>query len=359
MHSSALFAFGMLTVFIAFGYLPGAAPAAGVALRISAGVVVTLLLYASLAAREYGHALAARRCGRAVTGVTLYLVGGTAHIDERGLRPSDDIAIGLAGPATSAVVGLAMFGVGMLVLRAEQTAAALLLDLAIVNGLLAAVNLVPALPFDAGRVARGLLWRATGSAVLATRRMVLASVVAGYVVLAGGWALALYGRVLEGLWLVGTGWLLGRLAQAFGRRATARFVLADLTAGEICVRDLPALGPAMSVAEAAEVAVPGPLGRVFPVLFGERVVGVVAGADLLKALRGGDVAASVSSLMVRAYDMPAAQPGADALDAYDAAAAGPLKTTIVLLDGVYVGLVCRDDVEQYIRLSEERVSRLP
>jgi len=81
---------------------------AGVALAMA--VTATALFALSVLAHELAHALEAKRRGVPVGGITLYLFGGATEIlSEEVKGPGDQLALTIAGPWTSLVLG-ALFG---------------------------------------------------------------------------------------------------------------------------------------------------------------------------------------------------------------------------------------------------------
>ncbi|MBV8367280.1 MAG: M50 family metallopeptidase, partial [Candidatus Eremiobacteraeota bacterium] len=127
-HYSTLIVFGALTSVLAYGYLPAVTPAAGTAERLAVAIIVSGLLVLSILAHEMGHAVVARRRGLIVSSVTLYLFGGLAHVGGVRSEPDDDIAIGLAGPAVSALLAGIFFAAGAAIWAANAQAALLLLN---------------------------------------------------------------------------------------------------------------------------------------------------------------------------------------------------------------------------------------
>lgn len=100
---------------------------------------------AALFAHECGHALAARVCGCSISSVELTPFGGVAAYDGSDLRPAQEAAVALAGPAAS-------------LLCAGICGASGLRQLLLMNMALFAVNLLPVLPLDGGRALRAVLF---------------------------------------------------------------------------------------------------------------------------------------------------------------------------------------------------------
>lgn len=126
-------------VFIAFGGI--------------AGVVIVCLAFASVLLHELGHALVARKLGVRVSGIELGFFGGAAKMVELPRTANHELAIAAAGPAVS--LALAGLGLGL----GAITHVPLLAWIGWTNLILAAFNLIPALPMDGGRILRALLTR--------------------------------------------------------------------------------------------------------------------------------------------------------------------------------------------------------
>jgi Peptidase family M50 len=79
------------------------------------GLASVLLLFASILAHEFGHALVARRRGVEIGEIDLWLLGGVSRMKGQPKTPGDELAFALAGPAVTAVIA-AVFGAVWLLL---------------------------------------------------------------------------------------------------------------------------------------------------------------------------------------------------------------------------------------------------
>ena len=117
-----------------------------------------MVLYLSVLLHEASHALMARRYGFQVESITLHFLGGMTAIEGEAARRAQEFAIAVVGPLTSIAVGGAALGLwfvtpdGLLRMAVEGLAGA--------NLLIGALNLVPGLPLDGGRVLKAAVWGA-------------------------------------------------------------------------------------------------------------------------------------------------------------------------------------------------------
>jgi Zn-dependent protease/CBS domain-containing protein len=106
-------------------------------------------------AHECGHTVVSLALGKPVRRIVLFALGGMSEMDGEPERPRDELLISAAGPAVSVLLAAVAwllswpFGSGV--------ATTLLVLLCWSNLLVAAFNLLPALPLDGGRIVRGAL----------------------------------------------------------------------------------------------------------------------------------------------------------------------------------------------------------
>ena len=352
-HSSALLVFSGIALAFAFFYLPDVTPAAGLPERLAVGAVVSLFLAASVAIHEFSHAFVARARGKSVGHLTLYMFGGNAHIDDRGLEAGDEVAIGAAGPLASGLLATLFIAAGLAIVRTNEAAGDLVLDVGLANALLAIFNALPGFPMDGGRVLRGLLWKASGNAVSATKRASTVGKFIAYAIVALGAVLMVQDYIPVGIWVAATGWLLATLAQSYYRAMLLRIALDGLIVSDLCARDLPVLQTADTVADAAKHFGGGAVSRVLPVLFGERVAGVVGDVQTasVPSARADDT--TVAAVMTRAYELASLRPDVDAALLPAILSGAPLGAAIVEVDGAFIGLVRREDVDRYVEMVED------
>lgn len=277
----------LITWSLGASYFPevihGISPAASYALGLSSA----LLLFASILAHEFGHALVARRHGIEVEEIDLWLLGGVSRMRGEAHDPRDELRYALAGPAVTAVIA-ACFGVVALLLPSSTPVAirALVEYQVFVNGLILVFNLLPAFPLDGGRVLRSLLWRRSGDIGKSTDTAASVGRAFGYLMIVLG-GLEFLGGAPEGLWLALIGFFIVMAAGAQAVGAQVQAALSGVTAGELMSTPAVSIPEHASLAHAAEAYFRPYRYNAFPVTDEQgHAIGLVSIAQVEACLRG-------------------------------------------------------------------------
>lgn len=201
----------------------------------SAGLLMALLLFASVLLHELGHSLVARSQGIKVNSITLFIFGGVASIDRESKTPGQSFQVAIAGPAVSfALYGL-LYGLAQ-VFPSTSIGQVLALDLARINLILGLFNLIPGLPLDGGQVLKAAVWKLTGSRFQGVRWAAQTGKFLGGLAIALGLYLVLQGQPFA-IWLTLIGWFVYRNANAYDRLTTLQEALLQLMASDAMSRE--------------------------------------------------------------------------------------------------------------------------
>jgi Zn-dependent protease len=234
-HWSVLVIGALLAWSVAAGVIPVAAPGTSVLIAWLVGTGTAVLLIASLTAHELAHSLVARQRGVAVEGITLWVFGGVSHIKGDWGSARTEIAVAVAGPATTLILAGLFYGIAAALdaVGAPPLAVVVPWWLAVVNVTLLVFNIVPAFPLDGGRILRGILWAHRGDRASATRSAALWGRIFAFFLMAAGLVDFFLTSDIGGIWLVFIGWFLETANRAEVQGESVRRMLAGVTVGQV------------------------------------------------------------------------------------------------------------------------------
>jgi Zn-dependent protease len=322
----------------------------------SLAIVAAVLAVISLFAHELAHALVARYYGIPVRTISLFMLGGMAHITRESPSPRAEFLIALAGPAVSLAIGIVAALFSWLLGGVAPAVAALGFWLAMVNIPLAIFNLVPAYPLDGGRILRAVLWFAGqdlrwGSSV-ATRVGQIAAVgllVAGVWVLFDG-----SGSMLSALWLIMIAWFMYAGATSSQYATIVQEALRKLTVASVMDRDFGQLQAGSSLQTFAEEHLTrqpsqSRLARSYAVYRDEALVGLLSIRRLGRIPVRTWPQTSIERATLPIDAAPAMEPGAPALGALHLILEEGCEHVAVMAEGRLLGLVTRDQLARATR----------
>jgi Zn-dependent protease/CBS domain-containing protein len=310
----------LVLVFFAFtlatGFFPRAYPDWGPVSTWTTATMATLLLFVSVLAHEYGHALVARSQGIPVRNITLFVLGGVAQLERDPDTPGREAWMAIAGPLVSAVIGGATLGAAYLISGPEQLVA-ILAYLGVANLALLAFNLLPGFPLDGGRVLRALLWRVTHDVVRATRWAAAVGQVFAWGFIALGAAQLVLRGGLGGIWLILVGWLMIQAARATARQTEVDQSLRGVAAERLMTRFEGWISPYMTLDRAAHDRLNDWDTRCLPVASEDvdaEYGGIMCARDLERAQRERYDRDRVRDVMTPALKLPSVTPETQATE---------------------------------------------
>jgi len=109
LHYSWLIIALLITLSLA-GHFHATNPEWGRGVIWTLAIVTGLLFFAALTAHELSHAAVAKAYGLPVRSITLFALGGVAHIEKEAASPKAEFWMGIVGSITSVVIGLLCLG---------------------------------------------------------------------------------------------------------------------------------------------------------------------------------------------------------------------------------------------------------
>ncbi len=267
--------------------------------------VLWLLVLAAVLVREVGRAIAFEAAGISVSRLVLLPTGALPAAEEPEIKLSElqERLLAMAGPVSNFVAGLTM---ALLMFSATSHVRLFerpwfspghLLRAAIWSQvLLGGLNLLPAVPLDAGVLLRRQLQRVRGTAAGSRSAAGIGQSIA--------LVLVILGSAMANLWVVLMGVSVLLSSRSEGQAATAFAAAESITVSEVMLREFATLSASDTLHDALRRTVPSPQ-DVFPVVRGPLLVGAVSRDALMTALRT-DRNSYVQSVMLKTLEVVAA-----------------------------------------------------
>jgi Zn-dependent protease len=246
------------------------------------GAVGALGLFLSIIGHEFCHSVVARRFGIPMNGITLFIFGGVAEMDDEPPGAKAEFFMAIVGPLSSALLAVIFYALHVLGVagRWSPPVNGLLRYLSMVNGLLAGFNLLPAFPLDGGRIMRSILWKFKNDLPWATD--IASRIGSGFGVFFVVWGLftIVTGNFISGFWYFLIGIFLQRATGMSYQQVQVRKALAGQPVRRFMKKDPVTVSPFVTIQEFVEGYVYAYHFDMFPVVDGGRLVGCVTIADV-------------------------------------------------------------------------------
>jgi len=166
------------------------------------GIVGAVGLFISIVIHELCHSLMARRYGVHMKGITLFIFGGVAQMEEDPPSLRAEFATAIVGPLSSIAIALIFYGIYLSGKQGglPEPVNGVVGYLAMINGILAGFNILPAFPLDGGRVLRSILWGVKKNLRWATRVSSWIGSGFGILLIVLGVLNVLRGNFIGGMW---------------------------------------------------------------------------------------------------------------------------------------------------------------
>ncbi|MGH7137335.1 MAG: site-2 protease family protein [Pirellulales bacterium] len=336
-------------------YFPTDAPLRSGTAYWAMGLITAVAFFGCILLHEFGHAVVARARGMHIGGITLFLFGGVAELQDEPETPGTEFLMAIAGPLVSAALAIGLW-LGAVVgyhLGWPHSLVIVMGFLAVINGIVLVFNLVPAFPLDGGRVLRSILWGATGNLRASTRW-------ASYAGRAFAWLLIFIGLMqffthdwIGGLWNV----LIGMFLDSAARSAYQQVLVRQALGGEPVRRFMNTqpvvVPPSLDVGHWVDDYVYRYHHRVFPVASNGHLEGFINTESLAQLPRSEWGAHTVGELMTRDVRAVSIAADADALDALARMQRQGVSRLLVTSGDKLLGIVSLKDLLGFLNLKLE------
>ena len=338
------------------------------------GVIAAIIFFLSVMLHELAHSLVAKSQGIPVDNITLFLFGGVSNIREEPKSPGNEFLMAIIGPVTSLVLGFVLLlisGIGLNISDLQNiqpmeflgnlnAARTLGIWLGVINISLGVFNLIPGYPLDGGRVLRSILWAITDNLRKATRW-------ASYVGQAIAWAMIISGiamifgvripllgqGLINGVWIILIGWFLNNAASQGYQQMVIQDVLEDVPVRRMTKRNPPTVPGDITVDSLVEDYIMQTDDHAFPVMEGDRLIGIVCLDDVRKIPGDQRSTKIISDIMTPRSELITTSPDDSAQEAMKSISRKDIRQLVVMENDQLFGLVRRRDIVRFLQLQSD------
>lgn len=242
------------------------------------GVLISIVFH------EFSHSLVARYYGLPIGGITLFIFGGVAEMEQEPADPKTEFLMALAGPLASVFLAIVFYLVEVLATANQWPTSVIGVAhyMAVINFVLAIFNLVPAFPLDGGRMLRAFLWWWKHNLKSATRIASHFGSGFGIVLMVLGVLAFIQGNFIGGMWWFLIGAFLRAAAGASYRQLLVKEALKGLPVSAFMQRNPVTVEPSLSIRQLVEDYIYQYYFKLFPVVEDGKLVGCITTEDVKK-----------------------------------------------------------------------------
>jgi Zn-dependent protease/CBS domain-containing protein len=343
----------LLLLFSLAGHWQAMHPTWGQGLVWALAIGTALLFFAALIAHELAHAVVARARGLPVRSITLFALGGVAHIEREATDAGTEFWMGVAGPIMSALIGGLCLGLAWVLgwpvwTEPATPLLAMLVWLGYINIALALFNMLPGFPMDGGRVLRAIIWWITGNAVRATRIATRTGQVVAFGFIVLGLLRFLGGAGFGGLWITFIGWFLLSAARASYAELELRESLRGVRVSEVMTRDCPLVDGHSTLQTFVEDTLLRTGQRCFVVAEDGAIAGLITLHEVKAVDRARWPSTLVSEVMRPLAQLRMVTPETPATEALEMLGQDDINQVPVVAHRQLVGMLSRDHILRYL-----------
>ena len=316
------------------------------------GIIAAVGLFISIIVHEFSHSLVARKYGIPMKGITLFIFGGVAEMEEEPPSPKVELFMAGVGPLSSMAIAGVFYGVSLLgkTIGWGEPVNGVVVYLAAINALLAGFNLLPAFPLDGGRVLRAALWHWKRNVRWATR--IAAQIGSGFGIL-----LILLGllAVFRGNFIGGMWWfLIGLFLRSAAKMSYRQLVTREALEGEKVQRFMNpnpvTVQPTTTLNDFVEDYVYKYHFKMFPVVNSDRVIGCITTKQVKEVPREQWSDITVRELALECTPDTTVKPDDDAMRALSLMRRTGGSRLVVVEDDRLAGVVSLKDMLEFLSL---------
>lgn len=340
----------LVTWSLAVGLFPFQFPGFSTATYWIMGIAGSLGLFASIIFHEMSHSLVARRFGIPMKGITLFIFGGVAEMDDEPPSPKAEFSMAIAGPLSSFFLAFLFYGIYILGVQNgwPTPANGVIGYLGVINAILAIFNMVPAFPLDGGRVFRSILWGWKNDIRWGTRISSAFGSAFGLFLIFIGLFNVLRGNFIGGVWQFLIGMFLRAAAQMSYQQLLARQALEGEPVSRFMKSDPVTVSPSMSLAQLIDDYIYRHQHKMFPVVRNGELAGCIDLDQVKEIPRDEWAYRTVGEVAKTCAVENTISPDAEAMKALSKMSRTRRSRLLVVENGRLVGVLSLKDLLSYL-----------
>lgn len=316
------------------------------------GVAGALGLLFSIIFHELWHSLVARRFGLPMKGITLFIFGGVAEMEDEPPSPKAEFFMAVAGPLASIFIGAVLF-VSSLIGEGVNWPAAVngvLNYLGLLNFILAGFNLLPAFPLDGGRVLRSILWGWKDNLRWATKISSQIGSGFGVALIVVGAIEFLFGNFIGGVWMFLIGLFLRGASQSSYQQLLLRRSLEGEKVSRFMVKNPVTVSPDTTIDELVEDYIYKHHYKMYPVVDNDKLLGCVTLKQVKEVPKEERASKKVGELANTCSQENSISPEEDVMKALSLMRKTNSSRLMVVDNGKLVGVIALKDIMELLSL---------
>ena len=316
------------------------------------GVAGTLGLFISIVLHELSHSLVARSYGIPMKGITLFIFGGVAEMDDEPPSPKAEFMMAVVGPLASLVIALLSYQIHIFGKQYGWSVPinGIFLYLGFINLALAIFNLLPGYPLDGGRMLRSALWYWKKNIRWATRISSQIGAAFGLGLIMLGVISFIFGNIIGGIWWVLIGFFLRNASQMSYQQLFVRKALEGEQVRRFMKTDPITVSASTSINELVEDYFYKYHFKMYPVLDNSKLIGFVNTHMVKEIPKENWKLRKVGEIASACSDENCVRPDADAMDAISKMSRTGNSRLLVLEDGKLVGIITLKDMMTFLSM---------
>lgn len=324
------------------------------------GIAVAIGVFFSIVFHEFSHSIVARHFGMRIRGITLFIFGGVAEMEQEPPSPKSEFLMAIAGPISSFMLAYLFWAIAVFASNSGWPVpiGGVAETMALINLVVAVFNMVPAFPLDGGRVLRAALWQRKGDLKSATyissrigRGFGVALMLIGVVAVIGG-------NVIGGMWWFLIGMFVRGAASSSYQQLIMSEMIKDQPVSQFMRREPVTVPPSISIDEWLDDYVYQHHFKMYPVMDGQNLLGSISIDDIKSLPKSERRTRKVRDLMqpcTAANTIPANASTTGLLT--DIVHPATQSRYMVVDDGHLVGMISLKDLLELISLKLEIESK--